>query len=347
MDERGLPPTLPFVRRMADLLLRERVPDASVGKHWVSRFVDRHDVVVSKFLRKYDCQRAQCEDPVLLKAWFERVQATVQKFGIVQEDIYNFDETGFNMGIIATTKVVTQTRQPKSRKGRPKATQPGNRNFVTVIEGINATGWALPATIIFEGKVHQSSWYRTGIPKDWVIGLSENGWTNDEIGVRWLREVFDRHTRSRTVATYRLLLLDGHGSHLTPEFDDFCRKNQIVWLCPPPHSTHLTQACDVGCFSVLKTAYGRLVQEKAELGINSIDKPDFIQIFQKARTVALSEKNIKNSFRAVGIVPFSPEMVLSRIRARTRDPIIIIIMCITPEGFPPVAVAQLVVNTLS
>ncbi len=71
------------------------------------------------------------------------------------EDIYNFDEIGFQMGISVATKVVTQAK----RKGRPKATQPGDRNFVRVIEGINATGWALPATVIFEGTVHQSSWY--------------------------------------------------------------------------------------------------------------------------------------------------------------------------------------------
>lgn len=278
LDERGLSPSLPFVRRMADLLLQERVPDASVGQLWVSRFMKRHDELKTRWSRRYDYRRAKCEDPDLLKAWFDRVNATIQQFGIVAEDIYNFDETGFQIGVIAATKVVTQAK----RKGRPKAIQPGNRNFVTVIEGINATGWALPATIIFEGKVHQSTWYRTGIPPDWTIGLSENGWTNDDLGYKWLTEVFEKHTRHRTAGTYRLLLLDGHGSHLTPEFDGFCRNNQVVWLCPPPHSTHLTQALDVGCFSPLKATYGRLVFEKAQLEVHHIDKVDFLQLYLQA-----------------------------------------------------------------
>ena len=316
LDERGFSPALPFVRKMANLLLQKRVPGASVGQLWVSRFMDRDRNLKTQWTRKYDYRRAKCEDPDLLKTWFDRVDATIQQFGIAAEDIYNFDETGFQMGVIATTKVVTQ----KKTKGRPKVKQPGNRNFVTVIEGINATGWALPPTIIFEGKVHQSSWYRTGIPSDWTIGLSENGWTNDDLGYKWLTEVFEKHTRHRTTGTYRLLLLDGHGSHLTPEFDDFCRNNQIVWLCPPPHSTHLTQALDVGCFSQLKATYGRLVFEKAQLDVHQIDKVDFLELYLQARTRTINEKTIKSAFRAVGIVPFDPQQVLSRLKPRTPSP---------------------------
>ncbi|KJZ70722.1 hypothetical protein HIM_09906 [Hirsutella minnesotensis 3608] len=169
---------------------------------------------------------------------------------------------------------VTQTKRRKQKTVRDHF-QPGDRTWVTVIEGVNATGWALPSTIIFEGKVHQSTWYRTGIPRNWVIGVSKNGWTNNNIGFKWLTEVFDKHSRHRVVGKYRLLLLDGHGSHFTPEFDDFCKKNSIVWLCYPPHSTHLLQALDFGCFSALKSSYGRLVQEKAELETFHIDKIDF------------------------------------------------------------------------
>jgi hypothetical protein len=29
------------------------------------------------------------------------------KYGIQEEDIYNFDETGFQMGVIVTAKVIT------------------------------------------------------------------------------------------------------------------------------------------------------------------------------------------------------------------------------------------------
>jgi hypothetical protein len=318
MDERGINPTIPAVRKMADLLLSKRLKGVSVGDCWVRRFVNRHDDLRSKFLRKYDYQRAKCEDPVQIKAWFDRVQATITKYGILPEDMYNFDETGFQMGIIATTKVIARARargqgQARGRaQGRPKVIQPGDRTWVTVIEGINAQGWALPATIIFAGKVNQSTWYEAGIPEDWIITTSENGWTDCELGFKWLTKIFDKHTRSRTVGTYRLLFLDGHKSHFTSEFEDFCEENNIIYLCPPPHSTHLLQALDVGCFSPLKNAYGRLVQDKSQLGIRHIDKIDFLNLFYQARQVSFTEKNIKKAFEAVGLVPYDPKKVLSR-----------------------------------
>src|SRR5205814_1182546 len=102
-------------------------------------------------------------------------------------DIYNFDETGFEMGVVSTAKVVTGT----DRAGRPKTVQPGNREWVTIIETINSQGDALPPLVIFEAVMHQASWYKDDIIlHDWSIGVSDNGWTTNEIGLTWLKEVF-------------------------------------------------------------------------------------------------------------------------------------------------------------
>jgi hypothetical protein len=274
MDERGQPPALAFVRRMADILLAGRGDGSSivVGENWVRKFLQRNPQLTSKYCRKYDYRRAQCKDPKAIQAWFKRVQDIIGKYGIVTEDIYNFDETGFQMGVASTAKVVTRSE----RKGRPPQLQPGNKEWVSVIEGISTTGWTLPSLIIFQGKVHQASWYKEEIPKDWSIAVSENGWTDDSIGLAWLKDIFDKHTRNRTVGKYRLLILDGHGSHLTPEFDKHCQENFIIPLCMPPHSSHLLQPLDVSCFAVLKTLYGQQITKNMHLGINHIDKTEFL-----------------------------------------------------------------------
>ena len=319
LDNHGYSPPLPYVRQMANRLLQQRLPGSVVGPNWLTRFLKRHKLI-AKYLRKYDYQRAKCEDLEVINQWFEQIQATITQYGIAPEDIYNFDESGFQMGVISTAKVVTQRRSRTKRSGRPKVQQPGNRNWVTVIEGINATGWTLPSTIIFEGKVHQSSWYRTGIPSTWTIGLSENGWTTNELGYKWISEVFDKHTRHRIIGTYRLLLLDGHESHISDEFINFCRANSIIWRCFPPHSTHLLQALDFGCFSPLKGAYGRLVLEKAGLGVTHIDKEDFLVLYHQAHQMIFTEKLVKAAFMAVGIVPFDPQKVLSRLKPKTPSP---------------------------
>ena len=54
---------------------------------------------------------------------------------------------------------------------------------------------------------------------------------------------------------YRLLILDGHESHLNQGFKDYCLEHKILTLCMPPHSSHILQPLDVVCFSPLKRKY--------------------------------------------------------------------------------------------
>jgi hypothetical protein len=133
--------------------------------------------------------------------------------------------------------------------------------------------------IIFEGKVNISTWYSHILPRDWVIAVSEKGWTNDSLGLLWLTNVFEKHTKHRTRGVYRLFILDGHGSHATPEFDLFCTEHNIITLCMPPHSSHLLQPLDVSCFATLKRSYGRQIELLMRDGVNHIDKPDFLTAY--------------------------------------------------------------------
>jgi hypothetical protein len=320
MDERGQPPRIASVRDMANLLLISRTESAesaplTVGDCWVRRFIQRHPNLKTKFSRKYDHQRALCEDSEIIRGWFQLVDNTIKKYGILSEDIYNFDETGFQMGVISTAKVVTGAE----RAGRAPLVQPGNREWVTVIEAVNATGWALSPMIILKGKMHQASWYEN-LPPSWVIGVSDNGWTTDQLGLMWLKEVFNKQTQTHTVGRYRLLILDGHGSHATAEFDQFCMQNSIIALYMPPHSSHLLQPLDVSCFSPLKKAYGRRVETSMRLGINHIDKDEFLVIYVRARMEALKDTSIRNGFKATGLVPYNPDEVLTRLHAQLHTP---------------------------
>ena len=46
------------------------------------------------------------EDPVIINAWFKRVEETRLAYGILDEDSYNFNKIGFIIGVAATLKVV-------------------------------------------------------------------------------------------------------------------------------------------------------------------------------------------------------------------------------------------------
>ena len=117
-----------IVEDMANRLLATR--DAPrVRSRWTSNFVKRHTELQTRFQRKYDYQRAKCEDPEVICGWFKLVQNTIAKYGINDADIYNFDETGFMMGVISTAMVITSL----DRRAKAKTVQPGNQEWVTVI----------------------------------------------------------------------------------------------------------------------------------------------------------------------------------------------------------------------
>jgi len=315
LDSRGFPPNLYAVQEMANKLLAERAA-GHVGINWPGNFVKRTPELKTQFNRKYDRQRALCEDPQIIGDWFRLVRNTKAKHGILDEDIHNFDEAGFQMGVISTGVVVTGSE----RRNRPKLVQPGDREWTTIIQGVNACGWAIPPFIIFSGKYHLSAWYEgNDIPPGWVIAVSDNGWTTNELGIAWLHH-FNKHTKDRTVGTHRLLIIDGHESHRSLEFEEICKENNIITLCMPAHSSHLLQPLDVGCFAPLKKAYGRQIEELMRNYINHVTKLEFLPAFKAAFYNSITKSNICAGFRGAGLVPLDPEAVLSKLDVRLRTP---------------------------
>jgi hypothetical protein len=315
LDSRGFAPRLASVEDMANHLLESR-GGQHVGKLWAHRFVQRQPALKTRFNRVYDFQRALCEDSELIGAWFRLVKNMRAKYGVLDCDFYNFDETGFMMGVICPAMVVTRA----DRRGKGKAVQPGNREWATAIACINSEGWSMPPFLVVQGKNHLANWYTDGgLLPDWVIKPTSNGWTNNETGLEWLKH-FDKHTTARAKGPYRMLVLDGHESHESAEFQEYCKTHNIVTLGLPPHSSHLTQPLDVGCFSVLKRAYGRQIETFIKAHINHITKVEFFLAFTAAYKESMTAENCQAGFRGAGLVPFDPQAVLSKLDVKLRTP---------------------------
>jgi hypothetical protein len=94
----------------------------------------------------------------------------------------------------------------------------------------------------------------------------------------------------------------------------------------PPHSSHLLQSLDVGCFGPLKQAYGRRVEDLMRAHINHISKLEFLCAFRDAFFASMTEKNVQGGFAGSGLVPYDPERVLSKLDVQLRTP--------TPTGLP-------------
>ncbi|EWY97463.1 hypothetical protein FOYG_02302 [Fusarium oxysporum NRRL 32931] len=65
LDARGCPPRLRDVEEIANQLLADRQAQP-VSKNWASNYLKRQPELKTRFQRRYDYQRARCEDPIVI-----------------------------------------------------------------------------------------------------------------------------------------------------------------------------------------------------------------------------------------------------------------------------------------
>jgi DDE superfamily endonuclease len=225
------------------------------------------------------------------------------------------DEKGVMMGYIGKVKVIVSKYDKKIYM-----TQPGNREWASLIECISQDGRRTRPWAILKGKQHQDAWFKAlpGVH----IAMSANGWTDNEIGLEWIKQCFEPETRCDDDSEYRLLILDGHASHVTTKVIWFCVDHKIILLCLPPHTTHLLQPLDVGIFAALATAYKAGVRERSKYIVSyNIDKLEFLEILSGARDKAITPLNIEKAWAGVGLEPYDPEIVMKRAPKRPSRPV--------------------------
>ena len=94
LDFRGIPIRLDKLRDFASAITQARGA-APVGSKWAYNFIKRTLPLRTRTTRSLNYRRAMSEDPKLIREWFNVVSNTKAKYRICDEDIYNFDETGF------------------------------------------------------------------------------------------------------------------------------------------------------------------------------------------------------------------------------------------------------------
>jgi hypothetical protein len=141
----------------------------------------------------------------------------------------------------------------------------GNRENVTVVECVCADGTAIRPTYIFQGSYVLAKW-KEGDPIKANVVTSEHGWMNSKICLSWLRDVFDAETAEKAADRPRLLIWDGHVSHMTYEAAMYAKNHNILLLCLPPHSTALLQPLDKVLFGPLARAMSDEIELAAVAG---------------------------------------------------------------------------------
>jgi hypothetical protein len=168
-------------------------------------------------------------------------------------------------------------------------------------------------------------------PKDYEVAVAANGFITSPLALKFLQH-FDRHTKNRAgkskfngnldnielcntnvdsslLDEYRLLIFDGHKTHLTAEFLDYCMQSKIIPFCLLAHTLHLVQPLDGKPFLVYKTFFRSWNRKMAAWGGDCTEKRVFLDAIGPIRERTFTPQLIRKAFRERGIYPFYPDII--------------------------------------
>ena len=323
----GYPARHPTVREMAEAIRMSRHSEAnsdaantnvnsykSLEQQWVDRFLKRHPELKTVAGRTIDSSRVRESSPEKLKRWFDEFERVIDEYKVDAKNIYNMDETGFSIGTMQASHIIIN----KTIRTQLQAA-PGRQEWVSIIECVSMDGTAIPPLTIFKGERLSNAWIPNNVEVTWMFSCNSKGWTSNVHGLEWLRKCFEPSTRERANngQDWRILVCDGHESHVTSSFLAHCLQNRIHVTLLPPHTSHLLQPLDVGIFGPLKTALSRCLDPLFRTGIPLIQKVEWMERYIEARAKAFTKSNIEGGWRGAGLSPFYPQKVLRKVISTT------------------------------
>ena len=306
----GQPPVKRGLRDAANRILEAA---GDTGKHvsanwatrWLSRNIEWLKTIRAKTLA---AERKVVHDKEDFERHFYDFQYAIQDFGVSQEDVYNMDETGFRIGCLAGRVVITHATTKAVYLADPDA-----RDWITAVETISAGGKTIPPMLILAGSVMLEKHFDNDLDDDTLIAMTATGYSNDIMGLEYLKH-FNKMTEKHTVGTYRMLVFDGHGSHLSDEFTWYCWQHDIIPYRLPAHTTHLLQPLDVGVFQPLKHWHQIAITDSIQYGDLDFTKMEFLSAYQTMRDRTFKSKTILSAWQKTGLFPFQPSVILDKMK---------------------------------
>lgn len=271
---------------------------AKVTHGWWESFRRRHKELTLRTAERLSYIRMVSSSPTILDAYFDMLESTLLANDLTEKPclIFNVDESGMPLDP-PSLKVVTTVGSKHSQ-----TVSSGNKAQVTVIACCNAAGYALPPMVVFDRMTLKPELVEGEVPGT-MYGLSSNGWVNTELFHDWFLCHFLAYAPP---ARPLLLLLDGHSSHYQPAFIRAAAEEKVIVFCLPPHTTHLTQPLDKGCFGPLKMFWREECQNYLHTNPGRVvTRYQFSKLFSKAWFRGMTMLNIVTGFRVTGIYPFN------------------------------------------
>lgn len=246
-----------------------------------------------------------------LRQWFVDLENfLLEEHGIVARDflveenngrIFNLDETGFPLCGSNKLKVISERG---SKNVYNVATE--SKEQITVLGCVSARGQFQKPYVLFPG-VRPTFNFQNVDPSKFTVGVTPNGWISSETFFAWFSNQFIPAVKETHVAFPIIVFMDGHSSHINLAMSEFCRNNNIILYCFPPHASHIIQPLDIAVYGPLKKSWNRAINNFKEKYSALMNKSNFFTVFDEAWEEAKNKpENVISGFRKAGLIPFNP-----------------------------------------
>ncbi|XP_018578113.1 uncharacterized protein LOC108916364 [Anoplophora glabripennis] len=279
------------------------------GIDWCMMFEKRWSKEISRRVaQNLPKNRAVAGSREVMEDCYNKLQAVYSHFGLDKkpQNIFNCDEIGFQTDA-GVQKVLCKrgSRNPNKLVGSvTKATY-------TVLICCNAVGDFLPMFINYKGLHLYSTWCVDG-PENCRYNCSPSGWMESLQFFDWYTNCFIPSTSD--LQGTKLLIFDGHNSHLSLDLVETAAKHNIEIFCLPDHTSYLVQPLDVGVYKSVKASWKKILRDfYQESCYKNVDKIVFPSLMKKlANTPSLSRSNAVGGFDGSGIYPLSLEKMTKK-----------------------------------
>jgi hypothetical protein len=310
-ESAGRAPSRRQVTAFAQEILAEGGDLERLGARWIDRYLRRHPRVKTKNSTLLETSRVQGSTRDAYEDFYGRLRYQIDSKRILPKAITNMDEHGMQELETRAGTVIGTSLTKRALVQSSDAT-----TWVSIIEAGTAEGRRLNPCIVFTGASLQGQWFPSELEMErdfpnWKYDATPTGWSNGDIALKWLNEIYLVETKPESPLEWRLLILDEHSSHITTKFMFLAWTHRVQLLYLPPHTSHKTQPLDRSVFSPLKNHFRQDTKSLAAFTASApINKRRFLYCYRDASARGMCARNIISGFRETGIWPFDPSKVL-------------------------------------
>ena len=311
MAELGFAPTLSDIREIVTDYVNEnnhlkgkeifnyKGVSGSPGPDWIASFMKTSGLSLKNATKLSKARSNATKNPFIINHWYDLLEETIDKLGLGDRPdlIWNADESG----------LPSEPKRCKviSLKGQPtlQIVTGSDRENMTVLAAASASGKVLPPLIIFSGKQVQTTWrpqVNTGTEYPWIFA-NASGWMTTDTFFKWFVE-WETSTRSTLedgTIEPRIMIYDGHLSHVGYGTIIHARNHNVTILKLPPHTTDLLQPLDVSVFGSLKVKWGAALFKRLRKSRSALSKSEFstLLVSDDVWKSSCTEETVQNGFK--------------------------------------------------